>query len=84
MPKIYMAGDPHNQNDDYTIEKKESKTPPAHNTSPYNATEQYQSAAKQQRGQERSQYGLKNNPIKTHAKKRPGRMVERDMGYGRC
>lgn len=78
----YMAGNPHDLHDDYTIEEKDTKEKKKVTTSPYNATLQYQSVAKQKKNEEISEYGLKN-PIKQHGTPKRGRPLERDIGYGR-
>ena len=75
-----MAGDPKNQNDDYTIEEKEGHPTLKPNLSQYNGSYQYQSASKQSDAEERSIYGLKN-PIKKTVKQRQSHAPKREMGH---
>lgn len=84
MAKRYMAGDPHKQNDDYTIEVKEKSSSPPSQTSMYDGASQYQSLAKRKLANIRSTYGLKQqNPIKAINQAKKGKPMRREMGYER-
>lgn len=77
-----MAGDPHSQLDDYTIEEKE-KTDHQETRSLYDGTSQYQSRAKRSSLQ-KSPYGLNNrNPIQALAQQKKGKPMRRELGYER-
>lgn len=82
MGKIYMAGDPHSQLDDYTIEEKE-KTVDQEKRSFYDGTSQYQSMAKRKQ-LKKSPYGLNNkNPIQALAQAQKAKPMQRELGYER-
>lgn len=78
-----MAGDPHSQMDDYTIEEKEKDTRVG-KISIYNGTSQYQSANKQKQLNKKSDYGLPmKNPIKKLSQAKKGKPLQRERGCER-